>query len=106
MKALTRSAALLGAFVSVVAATDAQAVRDRIRIAQCRPQTAIEFIAPMPTEQVPIFHGASPTPESWHVVLEISTEPATRSFARAARRSPARPSTSTSALAASRDASA
>ena len=48
----------------------------------CRSNTAIEFISPMPTmrppafpmapEEVPIFHGMSPNPESWHIVLEMS----------------------------------
>ncbi len=38
----------------------------------CKPQTAIEFIAPMESEEVPVFHSAEP--DSWHVILEISTE--------------------------------
>lgn len=33
--------------------------------------TAIEFISPMPGEEVPFFH-ASPNPDSWHVMLEIA----------------------------------
>ena len=40
----------------------------------CRPQTQIEFISPMPTEEIPLLHGVSPNPDSWHVILEVATE--------------------------------
>ena len=33
--------------------------------------TAVEFIAPMPGEEIPYFH-ISPNPDSWHVLLEVS----------------------------------
>lgn len=54
------------------------------QIATCRSRVALEFIAPMPTEEVPKFHGASPNPDSWTIVLELSAEqngpPITRVF--------------------------
>lgn len=40
----------------------------------CKPKTAIEFIAPMPSEEVPVFHGPSPNFDSFHIVLELSVE--------------------------------
>lgn len=40
----------------------------------CKPQTALEFIAPMPSEEVPVIHGVSPTPDSMHVILEVSLQ--------------------------------
>lgn len=40
----------------------------------CPSRTAIEFIAPMPAEQVPNFHGASPNPDAWTIVLEIASD--------------------------------
>ncbi len=48
----------------------------------CRSNTAIEFLSPTPTdpnqpgseEEVPLFHGTSPNPESWQIVLELSLE--------------------------------
>lgn len=52
----------------------AQVAGPATQLATCRSRTAIEFIAPMPTEQVPNFHGANPFPEAWNIVLEISAE--------------------------------
>jgi hypothetical protein len=40
----------------------------------CKPKTAIEFIAPMPTEEVPTNHGVSPNPDSFHIILELAVE--------------------------------
>ncbi len=40
----------------------------------CPAKTAIEFVAPMPSEEVPLFHPVSPTPDSFHVILEIALE--------------------------------
>ncbi len=37
-----------------------------------RGHNSIEFIAPMPTEEVPVFHG--PMPAAWHVILEMALE--------------------------------
>ena len=44
------------------------------QLATCRSRVALEFIAPMPTEEVPNFHPASPNPDAWTIVLEISAE--------------------------------
>lgn len=40
----------------------------------CRSRAAIEFIAPMPTEEVPNMHPVSPTPDAWNIVLEIALD--------------------------------
>ncbi len=56
------------------AALDAQTFSVLNRIPICRSRTAIEFIAPMPAEEVPNFHPTSPNPESWTIVLEIALE--------------------------------
>jgi hypothetical protein len=54
------------------------------QLVQCRSRVALEFIAPMPTEEVPNFHAGSPNPDSWTIVLELSAEqtgpPITRVF--------------------------
>jgi hypothetical protein len=41
-------------------------------------KTQIEFISPMPTEEVPVFHGAPP--QCWHVILEASIEQVAPNF--------------------------
>ena len=61
---------LLG--LAVPAAAQSFSVLHRIPI--CRSRTAIEFIAPMPAEEVPNFHPVSPNPESWNIILEIALE--------------------------------
>jgi hypothetical protein len=38
----------------------------------CTPKTAIEFISPMPTEEIPVLH--MPPPKAWHVILEVAVE--------------------------------
>lgn len=45
----------------------------RIVTGNCTAKTAIEFIAPMPAEEIPILHGIGPF-QSWHVILEIALE--------------------------------
>jgi hypothetical protein len=54
------------------------------QLAVCRSRVALEFIAPMPTEEVPSLPGPTPNPESWTIVLELSAEqtgpPITRVF--------------------------
>src|SRR6185503_16257715 len=40
----------------------------------CQSRVAIEFIAPMPTEEVPNLMGPTPNPESWTIVLELAAE--------------------------------
>lgn len=40
----------------------------------CQSRIAIEFIAPMPTEEVPNLMGPTPNPESWTIVLELAAE--------------------------------
>ena len=52
----------------------AQKAGQATEIALCRHKTAIEFVAPMPTEEIPLLHGTSPNPESWTVELEIALE--------------------------------
>lgn len=67
----------LAALTLVVGLADAQVVFDKRRIPTgppCVPKTDIEFIAPMFGEEIPNFHGISPTPDSWHVILEIAVE--------------------------------
>lgn len=69
---LGRSALVL--VFALSSSVSAQAVTKLARIATCRSRTAIEFIAPMPAEEVPNFHGGGPHPEAWTIVLEIATE--------------------------------
>ena len=38
----------------------------------CPSKTNIEFISPMPGEEISVFHGFQP--QSWHVILEIALE--------------------------------
>jgi hypothetical protein len=69
---------LLSASISVpllLPALAAQITTAKVgELSVCRSRVAIEFIAPMPTEEVPNFHTASPNPEAWTIVLEIATE--------------------------------
>jgi len=44
------------------------------RLPVCRSRTGIEFIAPMPTEEVPNFHAGSPNPDAWTIILELALE--------------------------------
>ena len=65
---------LLAAAV-LASSTAAQITASKLApIPVCRSRVAIEFIAPMPAEQIPNFHPVSPSPESWTIVLEIAAE--------------------------------
>ena len=59
---------------ALVLPLSAQVVTQKTRLATCRSRIAVEFIAPMVTEEVPNFHPVSPHPDSWTIVLEISAE--------------------------------
>src|SRR5262245_6257121 len=72
---LPRSALACGLLLAASAPLGAQVSITRLaRLVTNRSRTAIEFIAPMPTEQVPNFHARSPNPDAWTIVLEISAE--------------------------------
>ncbi len=69
------SPALLLALLVAPSPLAAQAVLDKpIQTTRCRSRVALEFIAPMPTEEVPNFHPTSPNPDSWTIVLELAAE--------------------------------
>jgi len=65
---------LLSALASTGTPGAAQITKQARRLPLCKPTTAIEFISPMPAEEIPNFHGLSPTPDSWTIVLEISLD--------------------------------
>lgn len=44
------------------------------RLATPRSRSALEFIAPMPAEEVPNFVAGSPAPDAWTIVLELAAE--------------------------------
>jgi hypothetical protein len=65
----------LASLALLLLSTTASAQLPFVRLPKaCRSRIAVEFIAPMPTEEVPNFHAGSPNPEAWTIVLEISAE--------------------------------
>lgn len=65
---------LLVAAALAPAAPAQLSVQKLAQLATCRSRVALEFIAPMPAEQVPNLHTVSPSPETWTIVLEIAAE--------------------------------
>jgi len=66
---------LAAALATSLAASASPQIRitSQRRIPFCPPTTAVEFIAPMPNEEVAVFHG--PPPQSWGVILEVALAP-------------------------------
>jgi len=65
----------LAPFLALPLAAQTPAILEKLtRVGPCQSRVAVEFMAPMPAEEVPNFHGASPNPDSWTIVLELSAE--------------------------------
>ena len=62
------------AFASSSATAQNPVVKSVQELPLCRSRTGIEFIAPVTSEEVPVFHGPSPNPESFLIVLEMAFE--------------------------------
>ena len=70
----TLSLALLLLPALVPAGAAQTTVRNVQRLSLCRVGTALEFTAPMPGEEIPLFHTVSPNPESWLIQLQIAID--------------------------------
>jgi len=74
---LARSLAVPAAIYLAAVASSAQTpapLPGQKRVAPCDPQYEIEFLSPAPAEEAPLIHGASPMPDSMHVILELSAD--------------------------------
>ena len=72
---MRRAALLVPVLATPLAVPNAQltVLQKLVELGPCPSDVALEFIAPMPAEQVPNFH-AGPHPESWTIVLELSSD--------------------------------
>lgn len=73
----SRPLALAGALLVLASAASAQTptLTGRTAIGGCKRQLALEFLSPAPAEEAPTLHPFSPTPDSMHVILELSSDP-------------------------------